>query len=83
VKIDIIRIGNSRGLRLPKAVLEQAGVSDAVDVVVDGDRIVLTALRDPPPVRAGWDAAFAAAGDQEALSGDEAPSAFDMAEWEW
>ena len=57
MKLAIIRIGNSRGLRLPKAVLEQCGFTDAVELTIETGRIVLTPITAP---RAGWAEAFAA-----------------------
>ena len=30
MRVEIIRIGNSKGLRIPKAVLEQCGIKTAV-----------------------------------------------------
>ena len=51
MKARLVRIGNSRGLRLPKAVIEQVGLDDEVELVVEGRRIVITPARRP---RAGW-----------------------------
>lgn len=42
MKVDVIRIGNSRGVRLPKAVLEQAGVGDVVELTVEDGKIILS-----------------------------------------
>jgi len=58
MKVAIIPIGNSRGVRLPKAVLEQVGLGDEAELTVENDRIILTALGAP---RRGWAEAFAAA----------------------
>jgi antitoxin MazE len=52
VQIPIRRIGNSRGVVIPKPLLSQAGLEDAVDVTVEGDAIVLR--RPAQPARAGW-----------------------------
>ena len=56
MKIPLIPIGNSRGVRLPKVVLEQCGFSDAAEMTVDKGRIV---LKPASSVRHGWAEAFA------------------------
>jgi antitoxin MazE len=56
MKVAIVRIGNSRGVRLPKAVLDQAGFDAAADLTVEDGRIVLTPVDAP---RRGWAEAFA------------------------
>jgi antitoxin MazE len=52
MKSKIIQIGNSRGIRIPKALLEQAGLTDEVNIdVVDAGLFI----RSTSPPRAGWD----------------------------
>jgi antitoxin MazE len=83
MKIDIVPIGNSRGIRLPKAVIEQCGFGDAVDLVVEAGRVILSPAATP---RAGWAEAFAAmagAGDDAPLMDEEAPNLWDEVEWRW
>jgi len=50
--VKLVRIGNSRGVRLPKAVIEQAMLGDEVELVVRDHEVVLKSLEHP---RAGWD----------------------------
>ena len=57
MKVSIVPIGNSRGFRLPKAVLEECQFKDAAELTVENGRVVLTPIRAP---REGWAAAFAA-----------------------
>ena len=83
-RAHIVRIGNSRGIRLPKAVLEECQFGDAVELSVEAGALVVRPLRLP---RDGWDQAFKAMaeiGDDELLDA-EAPggTAWDEAEWEW
>jgi antitoxin MazE len=52
MRVKLVRIGNSRGIRLPKAVIEQAGLGDEMLLSVDAGRIILGSLDHP---RAGWD----------------------------
>ncbi|MBP9905741.1 MAG: AbrB/MazE/SpoVT family DNA-binding domain-containing protein [Rhodoferax sp.] len=60
MQTHIVPIGNSLGLRLPKAVLNALHLVRAseLSITVQADSIVLTPVRAP---RAGWAAAFAAA----------------------
>jgi antitoxin MazE len=49
--ITLIRIGNSKGVRLPKAVIEQAGLKDEIDLEVKDGKVILSPAR---PARADW-----------------------------
>jgi len=49
--VSLIRIGNSKGVRLPKAVIEQAGLKDEIDLEVKDGKVILSCAR---PARAGW-----------------------------
>lgn len=83
MKLDIIRIGNSKGLRLPKSLLEQCRIGAQVELTVEGDRLVLKPVGRP---RDGWEDGFvrmAAAGDDVALLDEDAPSGWDDSEWTW
>ena len=83
MKTRIIRIGNSRGIRIPKPLLEQTGLTEEVEVIVDGGDIILRSTRRP---RAGWSAAFRRSSDEDKQLLDEeinSTSAWDSEEWEW
>ena len=55
MKVNVVRIGNSKGIRIPKPLLQQCEITEAVELTVDGRRIVLAPVRSKP--RQGWDAA--------------------------
>lgn len=55
MKIPVIRIGNSKGIRLSKSVLEQYQITESVEMVMEEDCIVLKPVAKP---RIGWDEAF-------------------------
>jgi antitoxin MazE len=84
MKARLVRIGNSQGIRIPKPLLEQAGLRDEVEIEVEGNRLVIFPLHHP---RAGWDEAFQAMarqGDDALLdSGELVPTQWDEEEWEW
>lgn len=54
MKARIIRIGNARGIRLPKLLLEEAQLADEVELRAELGRIVIRKAARP---RAGWAAA--------------------------
>lgn len=84
MRLKIVRIGNSRGVRLPAAVLRQAGLTDEAELEVADGSVV---LRRPRRVREGWDAAFAAyaaEGPEENLLGEAGHTpGWDSKEWTW
>jgi len=45
----IVRIGNSRGVRIPRSLLEQAGLKDDVEMSVHGNRLVIEQARPAQP----------------------------------
>lgn len=79
MKTRLIRIGNSRGLRLAKPLLEQAGLDDEVEIRVESGALVISAATSP---RQGWAAAAAKHGPSALL---DAPTStcFDEEEWTW
>ena len=84
MKAAIIRIGNSRGVRIPKPVLQQCRLEDQVEMEVRGHELV---IRSAHPARCGWEEAYrrmARHGD-DALVDRVAESAteWDETEWEW
>jgi len=54
--ISVVAIGNSKGIRIPKSVLDQLHISDKVDMEIDNHQIILKPIKEKP--RAGWDIAF-------------------------
>ena len=57
MRISLVNIGNSQGIRLPKAVIQQAGLTDELDLEVSGDSIIIRPRRD---LRDTWADAAAA-----------------------
>ena len=80
-KARIVRVGNSRGVRIPKALLEEAGLTE--DVELDARAGAIT-IRPARAVRAGWaEAAARLAGEESGLLDPPGPSNFDDTEWRW
>jgi antitoxin MazE len=84
MRTRIVKIGNSQGVRIPKTLLDESGLSGEVDISVHDGTLVITGARRP---RQGWDEAFrqmAQRGDDELLDGDVAiAGSFDTESWEW
>ena len=55
MEINVINIGNSKGIRLPKAVLEQYSISDTLELILEKGRIILKPKSVP---RKGWEKSF-------------------------
>lgn len=55
MEIAIIKIGNSKGLRLSKTILEKYNIQDKVEMILEDDQIILKAIDEP---RQGWEKAF-------------------------
>jgi antitoxin MazE len=83
MKTELVRIGNSRGVRIPKPLIKQCGLVDTVELRVENNRLVISPERRP---RQGWEEAFRAAGtaaDDELLLEPAEPNEFDRKEWQW
>ena len=84
IRSRLIPIGNSQGFRVPKPLLEQAGITGEVEICVQNERIV---IQPAHKAREGWDEAFAsmaANGDDRLLDDvDYSLSDWDTTEWEW
>ncbi len=82
MRIPIVPIGNSKGIRIPKTILAQLDIQDDVDLEVREQELVLTPVKKSS--REGWEEAFAEMaeeGDDELLV-PELQDAEDF-EWEW
>lgn len=70
MEVSIIRIGNSKGLRLSKTLLERYHIKDKVELILQKGQIILKPIDEP---RQGWDEAFKQMhqlGDDELLIDD-------------
>ena len=82
VRSKIVKIGNSRGIRIPRTLLEQAGLTDDVEMMVEGNQLIIHSARHP---RQGWGNQFAAMAEQgdDRLLGDATATQWDEDEWTW
>jgi antitoxin MazE len=82
MKTRLVRIGNSRGVRLPKAIIAQAGLTEEVELGVRNGAIVIARVTS---ARSGWANAASQLRqrDEDRLLDPPAPTRFDEEEWEW
>jgi len=84
IKTHIVRIGNSKGIRIPKAILEECHLSGEVELESRGDHLVVRSAEKP---RQGWSEAFlvmAQRGDDALLEGDVLiETSWEKDKWEW
>ncbi len=82
MKSQIIQIGNSQGVRLPKMLLEQSRIGGEVDLELHPDGILIRNAQKP---RAGWDEQFVtmAENEDDDLDGAGTRTNFEKKEWQW
>ncbi|MEX2216956.1 MAG: hypothetical protein WD768_22785 [Phycisphaeraceae bacterium] len=80
VKTRIVRIGNSHGIRIPRAVLEQTGLKDHVEIAVRKDSLIIRPVGHP---REGWAEAFKAMASNDDVECNEVVNSWDDTEWQW
>ena len=84
MKTAIVRIGNSRGIRIPKPLLEQCRLRDEVEMEIREDGLLIRGVAEP---RSGWDDAFRRMRERNddtlVDEGSSAATRWDVTEWEW
>ena len=82
MRAQIVQIGNSQGLRIPKVLLEESGIRGEVELEICPDGILIRNVSKP---RSGWDAEFRLLADHD----DDQPAIkhtetwFESKEWQW
>ncbi len=82
IRSKLVKIGNSRGIRIPRTILEQAGLTDEVEMKVEGNRLIIHAAHHP---RQDWEDRFAsmAAQGDDLLLDEISTTHWDAEEWTW
>src|SRR5258707_14155866 len=82
MKSQIIQIGNSQGVRIPKMLLEDSRITGEVDLELHPDGILIRNAQQP---RAGWDEQFKlmAENEDDELAGGVTSTNFEKKEWQW
>jgi antitoxin MazE len=55
MEVSVIKIGNSKGIRFSKTIIERYNIRDTVDLILDKGQIIIKPLTRP---RKGWEKAF-------------------------
>jgi antitoxin MazE len=55
MEISVIKIGNSKGIRLSKTLIDRYNIKDTVDLIMDKGQIILKPVSKP---RKEWEKAF-------------------------
>lgn len=77
--VSIVPIGNSRGIRFPKFILDKFKVTDKMDMEVTDKEIILSPVNKP---RQGWSEAFIKMHENKEDVLEEMPESGAF-EWEW
>jgi len=83
LKTKVVRIGNSRGIRIPKVILDQCHINDEVELETKEGCLV---IKSPHTAREGWDLAFQKmheSKDDVLVASNNITNEFDEDEWEW
>lgn len=84
MRTNIIRIGNSQGIRIPKILLEQSHLGTEVELEVENEKIIIRSASLP---RQGWSEKFQLmekSGDDKLIDIDlSSETEWDKDEWEW
>lgn len=82
MRTHLIRVGNSRGIRLPKPLISQAKLTDEVELHIKDGAIVIENASSP---RKDWATAAKALHDraEDALLMPSNPTSFDEKDWTW
>ena len=82
VRTRIVKIGNSQGIRIPKVIIDQAGLEGEIEISVQPDHLIIRPLSRP---RQNWEEQFRAMaehGDDQQLDA-ATPTQWDRDEWQW
>jgi len=80
MRTSLRKIGNSRGVLIPAALLSACEIGDAVEMRVENNRIIIEPIA--PQHRQSWFDNFKAEKDIDALAGIK-DTAIEQDEWEW
>lgn len=85
MKTKVVKIGNSRGIRIPKSLINESGLKNEVELEVGNGQIIIKSISKS---RESWEAAFKKMAKNKndiLLDADEtlAQTKWDKEEWEW
>ena len=79
--LDIVKIGNSKGVRLPSIILKECNITNQVNIEISDGKIIMYPVKQP---RVGWEKAFKkmhAAGEDKLIISEGVSD--EVEDWEW
>jgi len=84
MKTNLIQIGNSKGIRIPKSLIEQYQLSGQIELIPSNTGLLITSSLKP---RSGWENLFKNAipeqKDLDGLAWRAISNKFENEEWSW
>ena len=82
MKVNIVSIGNSKGIRIPKSILDQCNFNREAELEVQNNKLVIKPVRRK--VREGWDKSFKLmhVRKEDVLAVNDSLD-LEMENWEW
>ena len=84
VNVHLTKVGNSRGIRIPRAILEQVNLEGELELIVEGGTLLIRPAINP---RQGWEDTFVNASlnlkEDSELTEPLVGNQFDDEEWTW
>ena len=82
MKTQIIKIGNSKGIRIPKPLLEQSRLDGEVELEVVNEGLLIRSSEKP---RTSWEKAFKAMAEDEddEMIVEDSANQFEKEKWRW
>jgi antitoxin MazE len=85
MKIKVVKIGNSKGIRIPKSIIQKSGLKNEAELKVIDEQIIIKPIKAN---RESWNAAFKkmAKNKDDVLMDKKvsfSQSTWDNKEWEW
>jgi antitoxin MazE len=82
MKVNIVSIGNSKGIRIPKSILDQCKFNKEADLEVDNNKLIIKPVKKK--IRDGWVRAFRLMHElkEDTLLLDDSLDS-EMKGWEW
>jgi antitoxin MazE len=83
VRSQLVKIGNSQGVRIPKVMLEQLDFSNGIELTITENQLVIRSKRIP---RQGWAEKFKhfhELGEDQMLDPEIIETTWEKEEWQW
>ena len=79
MKVNVIKIGNSMGIRLPRLIVRTLGVNSQLELTIATEKIILVPLKK---VRKDWESAFKKMNEDKEDKDNELIMSFPETEWD-